>query len=163
MGFDIGLKLNKAIASDDIKKQFYPHDDENTNDEIFCLTRAYCNMILTQHFTDSEPIISELSRVLQFDCSFLEEPKANHSEEDESTRFQFGWVNSFHFLDNLMQLKDTIQTQPNFSKNLNLNYNWTYYFTKQEEEDFFKDIDNLIKVLEVAHSQGVTEICYSVV
>ncbi len=162
MGLDIGLKLNKEVVSNDLKNQFYSWSDDDASDDIYCLSRGYCNLVLAQHFADSEPIIIELSRVLQFDCCFIDKPKANHCEEDEATRFQFGWVDSVQFLEKLIILKGLVDARPDFSKDLKLSNVLKYYFSKQEDGDFFEDISNLIKVLEIGNAQGVTEICYSV-
>ena len=162
MGFDIGLKLNKEIASDGLRNKFYSWNTENTSDDIYCLSRGFCNMILSQHYDDSEPVISELNEVLGYDCSFIQEPKVNHNEEDEETRFKFGWANSVQFLDNLKKVKTLIQDNSDFSKNIELSEDWKYYFSGQDEDCFPQDIDNLIEVIEIGNSQGVTEICYSV-
>ena len=162
MGMDIGLKLNKVITSDQLRNKFYSWNTENTSDDIYCLSRGFCNMILSQHYNDGEPVISELNEILEFDCSFIQEPKANHNDEDAETRFQFGWVNSVQFLNNLRKIKTLIQDNSDFSKNIDLNEDWKYYFSGQDDDCFPQDIDNLIEVIEIGNSQGVTEICYSV-
>jgi hypothetical protein len=161
MGLDIGLKLNKAIASDKLRNQFYNWSTENTSDDIYCLSRGYCNLVMSKHYADSEPLITELNKVLEADCSFIQEPKVNHYEEDEVTKFQFGWISSTQFLDNLKYVKSLIQNKSDFSSRMNLNDDWKYYFGGQDEYCFSQDIDNLIEVIEIGNLQGVTKVCYS--
>jgi cobalamin biosynthesis protein CbiG len=163
MSMDIGIKLNKEVSSDQLRDKFYSWEKEtNISDDIYCLSPSYCGMVLSKHYENSEPIISELSKALNFDCTFIQEPKVNHNEEDEETRFQFGWVNSISFLDNLKNLKKAIDTNSEFQNKLNLKDEWKWYFDKKNIDTFSQEIDNLIEVLEVGNSQGVTEICYSV-
>jgi hypothetical protein len=118
--------------------------------------------VLSQHFDRGEPIISELSKVLGFDCKFIQEPKVNHIEEDEETRFQFGWVNSNSYLNNLKIVKTLVQSNSDMSSKIDLSEDWKYYFSGQDKYSFQQDIDHLIEVLEIGNLQGLTEICYSV-
>jgi phage pi2 protein 07 len=161
MGFDISLKLNKVIDATEIRDKFAPYVD-NQSDSISCLSRGFCNLVLNQHFPDNEPLILELSKALEFNCSFIEEPKANHFEEDEETRFKFGWVKSDIFLSNLVKLNEQLELKPQFSKNLDLSSDWIYYFEEDEENNFRQDIRNLIGVIEICNQQEITEICYVV-
>lgn len=161
MGFDIGLKLNKEITSDELRKKLYSYENEKSTDNICCLSRGFCNMVLSQ-FIDDESIMPELSGKLNFDCSFLEEPKANHIDEDDETKFQFGWVDSSLFLENLKELKKALDNNPTFYENLDLEEDWQYYFNKENEDCFYQDIQNIIEILEVANNQGVTELCYTI-
>lgn len=162
MSMDVGLKLNKEISSDTLRDKFYSWETEkNSSDDIYCLSPGFCSLALGKLFEDSEPIISELSKALNFECNFIEEPKANHSEEDEETRFQFGWVSSTLYLENLKKMRTLIDTNPDFYTKLDLTNQWEWYFDKKNEGTFSQDIDNLIEVLEVGNSQGVIEICYT--
>lgn len=163
MSIDIGIKLNKEISSDELRDKFYPWEKEtNLSDNIYCLSPSYCGMVLSQHYEDSEHIILELSNALNFNCKFIKEPKANHNEEDEETRFQFGWVDSTSFLENLKGLRLAIDANPDFHNKLNLNNEWKWYFNKNNKDTFSQEVDNLIEIIEVGNSQNVTEICYSV-
>jgi len=162
MGLDISIKLNIEIASEELRNKFYIWSNEYASDEIGCLSRDFCNMVLSQHSDSGEPIISELSKVLSFDCKFLQEPKVNHIEEDEDTRYQFGWVNSISYLNNLKIVKTLVQSNSDMSSKIDLSEDWKYYFSGQDKYSFQQDIDHLIEVLEIGNLQGLTEICYSV-
>jgi hypothetical protein len=116
---------------------------------------------MSKHYSDSEPLITELNKALEVDCSFIQEPKVNHCEEDEETKFQFGWVSSSQFLGNLKNVRSLIQNNSDFSKKMNLNENWQDYFSRQDEHCFLQDIYNLIKIIEISNFQGVNDICYS--
>ena len=162
MGLDISLKLNKQIESVELKNQFYAWNTNNSSDDICCLSRAYCGLMLMQFDSYGNEVVGELNRVLEFDCSFLQEPKPNHVDEKEDTLFKFGWVNTIEFLGNLKKLEKTLQMKPDFSQSLNVDANWKNYFNGQGRGTFFEDITNLIKVLEIGNEQGLTEICYVV-
>lgn len=163
MSMSIGLKLNKVISSDILRDKFYSWETEtNKSDDIYCLSSGFCSIVMAKHFEESEPIISELSKSLNYDCTFIEEPKANHSEEDEETQFKFGWINSEIYLDNLKKIKIIIDTNSEFFKNLNLSSEWSWYFDNKNEDTFSQDIINLIEVIEIGNEQGVSEICYTV-
>jgi hypothetical protein len=156
MGIDIGIKLNKKIASDDLKSKFYSYEEGNASDDICCLSRAFYSLVT------KDDIIDELNKVLKFDCTFLQEPKLNHVEENDDTKFQFGWVNSVLFLENLKEVKNRINLKSNYFEKMNLNSNWIYYFREQGNGYFIDDINNLIEVIEIGNIQGLTEICYSI-
>jgi hypothetical protein len=163
MSFNIGLKLNKQVSSDILRDKFYSWETENnSSDDIYCLSPSYCGIVLSQHYEDSEPLIQELSSALSYDFKFIQEPKANHNEEDEETLFQFGWVSSTSFLDNLKNVRKVIDANPDFHSKLNLSDEWKWYFNNNNKDTFSQEINNLIEVLEIGNSQGVTEICYTV-
>jgi hypothetical protein len=92
----------------------------------------------------------------------FQEPKVNHIEEDEDTRYQFGWVNSISYLNNLKIVKTLVQSNSDMSSKIDLSEDWKYYFSGQDKYSFQQDIDHLIEVLEIGNLQGLTEICYSV-
>ncbi len=162
MGLDIGLKLNKEVASAALRDKFYSTNTANTADDIYCMSRGYCNLILSKHSPESEELVAELSKALAFDCGFLQEPKVNHYEEDEETKFQFGWVNSTQFLDNLKKVKALMHDKTGFSANMNLSEAWKQYFGGQDPHSFSQDVENIIEIIDVANAQGTTELCYSV-
>jgi hypothetical protein len=160
MGLDIGIKFNKEIVSKTLSDKF--SKSEEKLDNLYCLSRGYCHMIMMKEFSDGEPVIEELEKALDYDCSFIQEPKANHYEEGDDTLFQFGWVNSIDFLKDLTEVQKMLKINLHNLKKLNLEDNWVDYFNEKGEYGFKNDIDNLMEVLDIANKKGVTEICYTI-
>lgn len=156
MGLDISIKLNKKIKSDYLKEKYHLWTDES--DDIVCLSRDYCNLMLMQFEPENEQFFSDLNTTFGYDCSFLQKPKLNHPEESEETLFQFGWLKSNDFLEQLKQLKLVIENKRDFVPHVHWPLEWIEYFIT--EGSFLINISNLIEVLEIGNQQGVTEVCY---